>query len=172
MTYPGLRIGEAIALDANDIGHEYIHVSKTYNPNVRRIGPTKTDGSTRDVYIQPELADCIHRVKKVMLEQRLMFAYPATTYFFTGPDGDRIDYEAYRKYLRENCEVILGKKNCTPHITRHTHTSLMAAAGVPLDVISRRLGHSNSSITKDIYFHVTKELRQKDNSQVKMVSLL
>lgn len=168
----GLRIGEAIALESSDIGREYIHVTKTWNPVIKSLGPTKTDGSTRDVFIQPELRLCILKVRKTMLEQSRIFQYTPTTHFFEGPDGDRVDYDAYRKYLRENCEAILGREGVTPHITRHTHTSLLAAAGVPLDVISRRLGHSSSTITRNIYFHVTKELKVKDNAAVDQVTLL
>ena len=47
--------------------------------------------------------------------------------------------------------------------------ALMAEQGVPLDVISRRLGHSDSRITMNIYFHVTKKMREKDNQKIKEV---
>ena len=40
------------------------------------------------------------------------------------------------------------------HDLRHTHASLMLAAGIPLKVISERLGHSGIGITGDLYSHV------------------
>jgi integrase len=40
------------------------------------------------------------------------------------------------------------------HDLRHTHASLMAMAGQPLDVISKRLGHSNIAITAERYLSV------------------
>jgi integrase len=40
------------------------------------------------------------------------------------------------------------------HDLRDTHASLMAMAGQPLDVISKRLGHSNIAITMDRYMTV------------------
>lgn len=55
---------------------------------------------------------------------------------------------------------------------RHTHVALMAEQGVPLDVISRRLGHANSQITREIYFHVTKKLKEQDQQRIKAVKIL
>ncbi|MFY9739864.1 MAG: tyrosine-type recombinase/integrase, partial [Candidatus Cybelea sp.] len=37
------------------------------------------------------------------------------------------------------------------HDLRDTHTSLLAKAGVPIEVISKRLGHSDISIPYDRY---------------------
>ena len=40
------------------------------------------------------------------------------------------------------------------HDGRHCHASLMLQQGVPLKVVSERLGHSSISITADVYAHV------------------
>ncbi len=40
------------------------------------------------------------------------------------------------------------------HDLRHTNASLALAAGVPLKVVSQRLGHSTTAITSDLYTHV------------------
>ena len=66
---------------------------------------------------------------------------------------------------------LFGKK-ATTHFMRHTHVSLLAEQGIPFDAIARRLGHTNSKITKDIYFHVTKKLREKDNLALQKVKIL
>lgn len=42
----------------------------------------------------------------------------------------------------------------------HTAATLMLGAGVPLKVVSQRLGHANISITADIYQHVTRGMDQ------------
>ena len=67
--------------------------------------------------------------------------------------------------------MILGKA-LTPHVMRHTHVSLLAESGVPLETISRRLGHSNSKITREIYLHVTQKQEQKDRERIAQISLL
>jgi integrase len=40
------------------------------------------------------------------------------------------------------------------HDLRHTHSTLLLQAGVPIKVVSERLGHSNVAMTLDIYAHV------------------
>jgi integrase len=47
------------------------------------------------------------------------------------------------------------------HDLRHTHASLGLAAGVPVKVMSERLGHSTSSFTADAYQHVTPALEEQ-----------
>jgi integrase len=39
------------------------------------------------------------------------------------------------------------------HDLRHTHASLMLRAGVPVKVVSERLGHSTPMITMQVYAH-------------------
>ena len=40
------------------------------------------------------------------------------------------------------------------HDLRHTNASLALSAGVPLKIVSERLGHSQTAITADLYTHV------------------
>ncbi|NPV78723.1 MAG: tyrosine-type recombinase/integrase [Firmicutes bacterium] len=42
----------------------------------------------------------------------------------------------------------------TFHSLRHFHASALIKAGVPIKVISERLGHSSISVTMDIYGHL------------------
>jgi integrase len=44
---------------------------------------------------------------------------------------------------------------------RHTHTSLLAEAGVDLVTIMERLGHKDDDVTKNIYLHITQSLKQE-----------
>jgi integrase len=39
------------------------------------------------------------------------------------------------------------------HDLRHSYAGSALAAGVPIEVLSRRLGHSCISITQDVYVH-------------------
>jgi integrase len=52
------------------------------------------------------------------------------------------------------------------HDLRHTHASLGLAAGVPIKVMSERLGHSSSNFTADAYQHVTPALEEQAASTV------
>jgi integrase len=44
-------------------------------------------------------------------------------------------------------------KGAALHLLRHSHESHMLASGVPLPVVSQRLGHSSVRTTADIYSH-------------------
>ena len=48
----------------------------------------------------------------------------------------------------------------TFHRLRHTHASLLIAAGVHLKVIQERLGHSSIQITADTYGHLLSSSEQ------------
>ena len=41
------------------------------------------------------------------------------------------------------------------------YTSLLSEAGVALEQIMDRLGHSDDQITKNVYLHVTKEMKKE-----------
>ncbi len=47
-----------------------------------------------------------------------------------------------------------GVPRITWHQIRHTHVTQAIAAGVPIGVVSKRVGHARTSITLDIYAHV------------------
>lgn len=168
----GLRIGEAIALEDEDVDTEerYIRVRKSFSLVTHAIETTKTDTSDRDVYIQDELMDVIHAIIDQKRQNIDKFGHPST-HFFATIDGERISYDAYRKYFGETTKKVIGRR-LTPHSLRHTHTALLAENGIGLDAISRRLGHSDSKITKEVYFHVTERMREKENEEIKGVTLL
>jgi integrase len=63
--------------------------------------------------------------------------------------------------MRETTEKVIGDRR-TPHCLRHTHASLLFADGVSIDTISRRLGHENSKITREIYLHIIEKVKEKD----------
>lgn len=166
----GLRIGELIALEDSDIDEEYIHVTKTYETTVGIIDTPKTETSCRDVFLRPELAECVREIRSFMRVYKFERGI-RSTHFICSQCGLLLEYDAFRKYLRELSLKALNRK-ITPHALRHTTVSLLIAEGVPLEVVSRMLGHKNSQITRDIYMHITQELQKADNDILKKASLL
>ena len=160
----GLRIGEAIALERSDVDLDarQIHVTKAYDSVNKELSSAKTLCSIRDVRIQPELLEVVRKINTLMKEQALFCGLPRQKLFLFNSKGDYIQYYSYNKYLGEHTLEALGRK-LTPHSLRHTHASFLMEQGVPIDVISRRLGHEGSRITKEIYLHVTKKLKEKDD---------
>ncbi|WP_153832553.1 tyrosine-type recombinase/integrase [Fundicoccus ignavus] len=62
--------------------------------------------------------------------------------------------------LRNNMrqvQIKAGLLQITVHDLRHTSTSLLFEAVVPMEVVKDRLGHSDIQTTMNIYTHVTKK---------------
>lgn len=167
----GMRIGEAIALTDDDIDlkNRLISINKTYIHGLSKVGSPKTFDSIRTIPIQNELLPVISDMKRWTYEHKMITGFRGDI-FFIKPEGGYIKYYMYEDYLKETAKRILGRK-VTAHVLRHTFTSLMAEKGLSLEQISRQLGHSNSSITKNIYLHVTEGQKQKDADMIKDVKI-
>jgi len=77
----------------------------------------------------------------------LVFANPDGTPL--KPDSISASVSALFKRLK-----IPKPKGAALHLLRHSHTSILLAAGVPLPAVSARLGHSSVRTTQDIYAHM------------------
>lgn len=80
-------------------------------------------------------------------------AWTGGGHVFTYEDGAPLKPQ-YVTRLFDRLRIEAGLPQMTLHGLRHMHASLMIAAGAPLAVISKRLGHSSVSITSDIYGHL------------------
>ena len=171
LVFSGLRVGEALALTKDDVNikDRIIHVNKNYDVNNRVVTTTKTLCSIRDVYMQNELLLIVKEINVIRTQLQLLGELQRNDLFFPGSDSKYVRYDTYRHYLARCSLKSIGRK-ITPHYLRHTHASLLMENGVPIEVISRRLGHENSKITKEIYLHVTEKLKEKDNEQIAKVS--
>lgn len=167
----GLRVGEMMALKESDIDADGIHVNKTYHSASRTLQDTpKTEAGNRVVYIQPELEAVIKRIRKHNLRIKMLTGSRLDN-FILNRDGKLFSYDGFQKQLVSISERTLHK-HITPHVLRHTHTSLLAEQGIPLDTISRRLGHTDSALTLQIYTHITEKRKQKDNEALSKVTML
>ena len=162
----GCRIGEASALTIDDIDDKYIHVTKAYKIE-NGVSTPKTTSSVRDIYIQPELKALLKEYKEWRLLYMMAHKIRTDLLFFTNAGAYIREGNLNAKLKNIKCE-----KNLHPHIFRHTHTALLAEQGLPLELIARRLGHVDSTITKRIYFHVTEKIKEKDENALDKVSIL
>lgn len=169
----GLRIGELFALEKTDVDYKnsVIHVNKTYDYISDKVTSPKTQCSIRDVFMQDELKAACSSLSKFMLQRRLIFRIGPTPLYIFWTDGGHMHYDAYRKYLRETAEKAIGRK-ITPHALRHTHASFLLAQGISIEAIQRRLGHENSKVTREIYLHITEDLKKRDNAEIGKVKIL
>lgn len=168
----GLRIGEAVALNREDVDfdNQCIHVTKTYDANNKIVTTPKSFCSIRDVYMQPELFQLCRKINIFIRKESIFLGYRSNL-FFPNDNGTSIIYNSYNKYLKKVTLEVLGRE-LTAHSLRHTHASLLLANGVVIDAISRRLGHENSRVTRKIYLHITRKLKERDNDQIRDLKII
>ena len=154
----GLRVGEALALTTDDIDlvARTIDVNKTRTVWHDMVSSTKTTAGERVVFIQDELMPVV---------KRLLSRCEPGGRLFTAT------YPAYQVCLATASMRCLGRR-LGPHVFRHTHVALLAAAGISLDAIARRVGHESSQVTREVYFHVTQRLREREAEELRNVHLL
>ena len=121
LSLSGLRIGEAIALNAQDVNlkNQVIRINKTIFPASKEIGPPKTGSSIRDIHIQPELAKVCSEIFLYTKQEALFRGY-RTELFLSNTRGDYISYLVYKDVLKKTSLEVLGFE-VTPHMLRHPY---------------------------------------------------
>ncbi len=69
------------------------------------------------------------------------------------PDGSQIHPDIFSQTF-DRCVAKLDVPTISLHDLRHTHATLLLKAGVPVKVVSERLGHSTAAFTMTVYQHV------------------
>jgi integrase len=162
----GCRIGEAAALTLSDLDDKYIHITKAYKLE-NGVSTPKTEHSNREIYIQPELRSFLKEYE-TWRKIRMMEIGVRTDLLFFTRNGSYISNNTLLLKLKK----LSCNKHLHPHIFRHTHVALLAEQGMSLEAIARRLGHSDSKITKEVYFHVTEKLKERDEKALDKISIL
>lgn len=152
--YTGLRIGELMALTWNDIDFK----NKTLNVNKSRA-KGMIDGKTT-LYIKDPKSESGTRI--IPLSDRAIYALQKIKEC-SSSDSDlvvsntssesNITRTINRMLFRAGCET----EKCGLHALRHTFGSLLLEKGIDLKTISYLLGHSDITVTANIYLHVTRE---------------
>ena len=152
--YTGLRIGELMALTWNDIDFK----NKTLSVNKSRA-KGKIDGKTV-LYVKDPKSESGTRI--IPLSDRALYALrnikecskSDTDLIVTNTSSEsNITRTINRMLFRAGCEV----EKCGLHALRHTFGSLLLEKGVDLKTISYLLGHSDITVTANIYLHITRE---------------
>lgn len=178
LSWTGLRAGELVALKWKDIDFEEntINITKTYynprnNTKDYKLLPPKTNGSIRKIDVEDEVINTLHKHKLKQKEIKLQVGkeFYDKDFVFGRLNAPYFGYPHFIKTIENRMESLLKKtpainKRLTPHSLRHTHTSLLAEAGVELLQIMDRLGHTEDETTTQVYLHITKE-RKKEASQ-------
>ncbi|KAA0761727.1 tyrosine-type recombinase/integrase [Bacillus sp. TE8-1] len=173
LSYTGMRVGELIALKWKDIHfHQHtISITKTYyNPSNNTIKyelvTPKTRRSKRTIIVDEMVIAALeaHRKAQQKVMQHFGGTYHDGDFIFAKTDrfpGYPIFIKTVENRMARLLKMAALNKELTPHSLRHTHTSLLAEAKVGLEEIMDRLGHSDDETTKNVYLHITKELKKE-----------
>lgn len=152
----GLRIGEAMALEWSDIDLDngVIDVNKTLNNRIE-INSPKSMASYRQISIDKATILMLKQYKnrqqvkawELGRSEKIVFSNFTGKYF----DPNNIRNQLYKHFKNA------GVPNVRFHGLRHTHATLMLNAGMSPKDLQHRLGHSNITMTLNIYVHATEE---------------
>src|SRR5713101_6036120 len=155
----GARRGEVLALRWLDIvdGRALIARSLSQTKNGLEFKGTKTD-EPRVAKIPEETLPKLEAHRNCQDEFRRQFGPDYRNdldLIFANPDGsplrpDSVSATVSALFTRLK---IPRPKGGALHLLRHTMASQMLDGGVPLPVVSQRLGHSSVRVTADIYSH-------------------
>lgn len=155
----GMRRGEVLGLTWNNVDLEKnsIMISQTlYSTSKGLVFSTpKTDSSVRKIAIPQALSKELKKHKTRQLKNKIKYGeeYKNINIVCTSDKGELINPKSFSRDFRK-----LLKNNNLPlirfHDLRHTHASLLVKMGTQPKEISNRLGHSNISITMDLYSHI------------------
>lgn len=163
----GMRFSEILGLTRDDILTETseLVVDKTWGYRVgkdhHKFLPTKNISSIRHVAVDPEMMIMLDLYIRWQDEHNVE---TLENTLFNSPYGD-IFNSTINKKMAELLEEI-GIKPLTLHKLRHTHASYLIAKKVPIEVVAKRLGHTDTNMIRKTYGHLLKETEEKGISQI------
>lgn len=156
----GMRIGEVCALKwgAVDLENRVIKIrstmSRIYTPSPDGhktqvvFGKPKTIDSNRDIPIARNLLPILKKYKAISRDD----------YFVTSGGPSPIEPRVYRTYYKDLIINKIGMERCIKfHGMRHTFATRLVENGAETTAVSKILGHSDVSITMNLYVHPTME---------------
>ncbi len=131
----GCRYSELTRLEVHDLNRDTATVS---------IRKSKS-GKPRHVILTPEGADFFRQHCAGRDGNEIMFRHD---------DGTRWNKSEQSRPMNEACEHAKITPRVSFHILRHTWASLAVMAGVPLLVVAKNLGHTDTRMVEKHYGHL------------------
>ncbi|MET8047820.1 site-specific integrase [Streptosporangium sp. NPDC005286] len=115
--------------------------------SVREGGDTKTRKSRRTLAMPRLCVEALklHRERQDVARKAAGVNWQANGLVFASKVGTELDVRAVLK------KAGLNAKERTPREMRHSFVSLLSDSGIPLENISRLVGHRNTSVTETVY---------------------
>lgn len=160
----GLRYSEVLGLtwDNIDFRNNKLAVDKTWDYKYHKgFIATKNESSKRQIDIDDNTVAMLSR----LYVQRGDADKNTNNLIFYYTEGKQLYSANTNRFLSQLCDSI-GIRRISFHSLRHTHASILLYQGVSLMAVSRRLGHSNTATTQNIYIHIIKEMENKEKNLI------
>ena len=164
--YMGLRVGEALALQKQDIDlkNGYIKINKTLtkdkDANIKLNDSPKTFAGRRRIPI-PDI------IKKELKEQVEKSNNNKDNLLFLC-DNDLVRPNSLNSVIKRIFKSQLGLDNTgiTTHVLRHTYATRCIEAGMSAVVLQRLMGHTDIKITLNTYTSVFNDYKESELNKV------
>lgn len=165
LAFSGIRIGESLSVYWSDINFEEqtINISKSLTAvkGGFEISTTKTFSSVRTISLDPQTLAYLRKWKTKQSQHFLRTGFRNKhNLVFCSTYGEIISHQSvYGRSSRIATRAELP--NIGLHGFRHTHATLLFESGVNIKEIQHRLGHSDISMTMDVYTHITESTEKQ-----------
>jgi integrase len=162
----GMRRGEVLGLRWADVDFDAATLSVRRSVSCTgyevHTTPTKTRTSRRAIDLDQRTVAVLRDWRHHQLAE--LGPDAADGAVFTRPDGRPVHPHSLSQTV-DRLQRAAGVPPIRLHDLRHTHATLMLKHGVPLKVVSERLGHSTPAFTMAVYQHVLPGM-QRDAANV------
>ena len=160
----GLRVSELYGLTRADIDFDRrcIHVRRQLCRTAEKpyfVTPPKTKSGIRNVPMTDAVYMALMRVVKARTHPKVELLVDGHSGFLfldkSGMPKVAMHLENYMRGLQARFEKAYGKPvpRITPHVLRHTFCTNVQQAGLDVKSLQYLMGHSNASVTLDVYTH-------------------
>jgi len=176
----GMRISEFCGLTVSDIDFKEHKINIDHQLQKKsKIGyyieETKTESGTRVLPMTADVEECFKKIianRKPPKVEPMVDGYTGFLYF--DKDGSityALHWEHYFKHIVDKYNSIykVQMPKVTPHVCRHTYCSNMAKSGMNPKTLQYLMGHSDISVTLNVYTHVNFDDAKAEIARLKVM---